>query len=406
MNFDTKLTLPPQSKKYFPMSIIGPVTENLPPSFVAFRHTPALDGVRGIAIIVVMIFHLEWIINAIGPYVKGGFLGVDIFFVLSGFLITSILLVEYERTSMLSLKNFYVRRSLRLMPALWLFIICFYIFGPHMLPGFNEKVQEGPYDFVYALTYTMNWVSATDSVTNLNLNHTWSLSIEEQFYILWSLILFKSFSEKRSRKTIFFLTVGLIMALGISRAVRAALGSNTRILYYSTDTRIDSLLVGCATSMIFIWGLIPQKRLKTIWFKVLLWVSIIASVICVATFSHVDVALFIYGLPVFTLSNAVIIYWLVTTEGTLLHKLLENRFLGWIGKISYGLYLWHFFLYDYAKNTFADRFTQVFVGITMAFTISALSYYLLEQPFLRLKHLFDSKSTASGEFEIVTTAKL
>src|SRR5690348_12081815 len=91
--------------------------ETAPPSKSFFKHMPALDGLRGVAIIVVMIYHLEWLVPELHPYVKGGFLGVDIFFVLSGFLITSILLSEREKTGKISLRNFYVRRCLRLIPA-------------------------------------------------------------------------------------------------------------------------------------------------------------------------------------------------------------------------------------------------------------------------------------------------
>jgi len=204
---------------------------------------------RAVAILVVMIYHLEWLMPQLHPYVKGGFLGVDIFFVLSGFLITSILLSEREKTGTIGLKNFYIRRCLRLIPAFWLFLIGIYFFGSYLLPRFQASLVYGRNDFLYALTYSMNWFSATNPGYDSNLNHSWSLAIEEQFYIIWSLVLFKAFSEKWKHRQIFFLTLGLIPLLCMSRAVRASFGTDTRVLYYSTDTRIDSLLIGCAASM-------------------------------------------------------------------------------------------------------------------------------------------------------------
>ncbi|MEP6850094.1 MAG: acyltransferase, partial [Acidobacteriota bacterium] len=273
-------------------------------SGVNFRHLPALDGVRGIAILVVMIYHLEWLMPSLHDYVKGGFLGVDIFFVLSGFLITAILLNEYEKTSTISLKNFYIRRCLRLMPAFWFFLICLYLFGTFLLPEFQASLVYERHDFLYALTYTMNWYSATNPGYDSNLNHAWSLSIEEQFYIIWSLILYKAFAEKRKHSHILYLTLGLIGALCISRAVRALMGADTRLLYYSTDTRIDSLLIGCAASMIFIWKTLSVVTVQKFWFKVLVACSVIASLIITFSLSHEDRNLYVFGLPVFNLAVA------------------------------------------------------------------------------------------------------
>lgn len=372
-----------------PVPVCIPAAESVEASPVVFEHTPALDGVRGIAILAVMIYHLDWLMPSIKPYVTGGFLGVDIFFVLSGFLITSILLGEYEKTSTLNLKRFYIRRCLRLIPAFWLFLLCLYLFGSYLLPGFQTSLIEGRYEFLYAFTYTTNWFSATNNISILNLNHVWSLSIEEQFYILWSLVLYKAFAKKRGKNQILFATAGFVAAVCISRAVRAGLGWETPLLYYSTDTRIDSLLMGCIASMIFMWRIIPPSFLRSIWFKAICLSSLTAALTVVLTFSYEDRGLYLIGLPVFTASVAVMIYWLVCNKGTFAHKLLENRTLGWIGNISYGLYLWHCLFYDFAKNAFSSPVTQALTGIALAFSVSAISYYFLEQPFLRLKSRFN-----------------
>ena len=356
-----------------------------------FKHMPALDGVRAVAILIVMVYHLEWLIPDLHPYVKGGFLGVDVFFVLSGFLITSILLSEREKTGEISLKNFYVRRCLRLIPAFWLFLVGIYFFGSFLLPKFQAGLVYGRNDFLYALTYTMNWFSATNPGFDSNLNHSWSLAIEEQFYIIWSLILFWAVSAKWKHNQILFLTIGLIAFLCVSRAIRAGMGTDWRILYYSTDTRIDSLLMGCAASMLFVWKVFPCDVTKRRWFKLLLLASVIGSTVMLFSFSHENSGLYIAGLPVFTISIAVMLYWLASGENTAIHKLLSMTAMRWIGSISYSLYLWHYLVYEYAKKEFIPSGSQIFVAVGLAFAMAAVSYYLIEKPFLRLKFQINSK---------------
>jgi peptidoglycan/LPS O-acetylase OafA/YrhL len=365
--------------------------DTAPPRNSFFRHMPALDGLRGVAIIVVMIYHLEWLVPELHVYVKGGFLGVDMFFVLSGFLITSILLSEREKTGKISLRNFYVRRCLRLIRAFWLFLIGIYMFGSFLLPKFQAGLVYGRNDFIYAITYTMNWFSATNPGFDSNLNHSWSLAIEEQFYIIWSLVLFKAFSEKWKNKQVLYLTLGLIALLCASRAIRAGIGTDWRVLYYSTDTRIDSLLMGCAASMLFVWKILPDQMIRRGWFKLLLAASFVGSLIVLFTFSHEDIGLYFAGLPIFTASAATMLYWLASTEETLIHKLLSNGVLRWIGNISYSLYLWHYLMYEYAKKEFATEGSQVLVGVFLALTIASASYYLIEKPFLRLKFRFNNR---------------
>ena len=356
-----------------------------------FRHMPALDGVRAIAILIVMVYHLEWLIPELHPYVKGGFLGVDVFFVLSGFLITSILLSEKEKTGGVSLLNFYIRRCLRLIPAFWLFLIGIYVFGSFLLPQFQSGLVYGRNDFLYAITYTMNWFSATNTGFDSNLNHSWSLAIEEQFYIIWSLILFTAFSGKWKNKHILLLTLGLIAVLCLSRVIRASAGTDWRVLYYSTDTRIDSLLMGCSASMLFVWKILPTDVINRAWFRLLLLGSIIGSFVVLFAFSHESIGLYIVGLPVFTIAIAIMLFWLVSSENTVVHRLLSNNVLRWIGNISYSLYLWHYLMYEYAKKEFIPSGSQIFVAVALAFAMAAASYYLVEKPFLRLKFQFNSK---------------
>jgi len=167
------------------------------------------------------------------------------------------------------------------------------------------------------------------------------------------------------------------------------MGTDTRILYYSTDTRIDSLLIGCAASMLFVWKMLPVDLARRAWFKVLVLASVVASLLVLFSFSHENAGLYIIGLPVFTTAVAVMIYWLACRENTVIHKLLSNNALRWIGNISYSLYLWHYLMYEYAKKEFATPGSEVFVGVVLAFSIAAASYHLVEKPFLRLKFRFN-----------------
>lgn len=357
---------------------------------VSFRYIPALDGLRGIAILTVMIYHLEGLIPALHPYVKGGFLGVDIFFVLSGFLITSILLKEYEKEGQISLKNFYLRRFFRLAPAFWTFLLALYFLGNVILPDRQAEAIYNNNNFFFAFSYLMNWHSATNDGLSGNLNHAWSLAIEEQFYILWSLILYKAFDEKRERKQIFAFTSATVLILIVLRAVRALNGVDTNVLYYSTDTRIDALLIGCVAAMIHTWRLLPQKLYSNRLFSVAVLMSAATALLVLFTFSHEDKFLYCGPLSIFSMSVGLTILWLTTRQKSIVKKLLELRFLRWVGQISYGLYLWHYAFYEFGRKTFDAVPIQISVGLCLAFAVSAVSFYLIEKPFLKIKEKFGS----------------
>ena len=171
-------------------------------------------------------------------------------------------------------------------------------------------------------------------------------------------------------------------------AARALSGTSADVLYYSTDTRIDALLIGCAASMIFMWKLAPASFFKSVYFDALACAATVAAAWVFFNTSHADVKLYTAYLPIFNISVAVLILWLLKREGSPAHLLLEIRPLRWIGKISYGLYLWHFLMYEFARETFSSAEMQIVVSLALAFVVSALSYYLIETPFLKLKSRF------------------
>ena len=178
---------------------------------VAARHVPELDGLRGVAIIVVLIHH-----QLTTFLLKGGFLGVDLFFVLSGFLITGLLLSEFEHTGSISIRKFYMRRVLRLGPALALYLIACVIVAYYTQQIIS--VQRQLKLIAYALLYSTNWRMAFDWDPVLDPTAIiWSLSIEEQFYLVWPLLLFGCLALRLKRKFIALGLVAVIVAICLHR---------------------------------------------------------------------------------------------------------------------------------------------------------------------------------------------
>ncbi len=348
------------------------------------HHIPALDGLRGIAVIAVILYHLDYLTPGLYTWVKGGFLGVDIFFVLSGFLITSILIREYDNSGQINLWNFYVKRTLRLMPALWLFLIFVYLFGGQLLSAASANTIYSGNNFLYAMLYVMNWHSATGGAAG-NLNHTWSLAIEEQFYILWSLVLFIAFSWSFNKRTITVFTLITVIVLVCLRTAKTYGGYSTIYLYYSTENRIDAILIGCLAAMGYGWKLIPERFYDRSVIDRLFGASLIVATGILMIFSHEDRLLY-YGFnSLFSVAIGISILWLISQRHTFIHSFFENRLLCWVGHISYGLYLWHFLFFDIAKNTTGPAWLRVSAALLLSFTASSVSFYSVEKFALSLK---------------------
>ncbi len=357
---------------------------------VTFEYVPSLDGVRAIAVLVVVFFHATLVFPQFRYYFQGGFLGVDIFFVLSGFLITSILLKEFDQTENISLKNFYARRFLRLTPAYWFHLLIIFIFAYQIFPKIEVDKLFDNNTFVYSLLYLTNWQRALGSPDAAGLlGHTWSLAIEEQFYLFWSLALLLML-RKMSRKTVAITTFSLILLTLIFRAWRYTNSESYNFLYNSFDSRMDALLIGCLFSQIVAWRLIPQKFYESQWFDLL---SLIALFITVAIFFNVYDSYktpFLYqgGLTIFAFAVGVLIVWIVTHKTNKLNGLLQFSPLIWLGKTSYGIYLWHSAAIAFANEFDWSPIVKLLIALTLTLAITAFSYYAIELPFLRRKEFF------------------
>lgn len=214
-----------------------------------------LDGLRGVSILAVVADHARLL-----P-ARAGFLGVDVFFVLSGFLITSLLLEEWQQARRISLKKFYLRRTLRLLPALFAALVLIdaytWIF---VSPAYGAMSAR---DALTALFYSSNWVHIMDVQRPGIFAHTWSLSIEEQFYLIWPLALIWLLRRTSSRLSLLrWIVLGIFLS-EMTRIALTATYTEWLRMYCGTDTRADALLIGCAISVVLSSGLLPLAACRT-----------------------------------------------------------------------------------------------------------------------------------------------
>ena len=337
-----------------------------------------LDGLRGLAILMVLAFHLG--------YLPGGSLGVDVFFVLSGFLITTLLVEEWNRRGSISLKTFYLRRALRLLPAfLTLLLLC--TLAGLFLSSAQERAARRQ-EVIVAGCYIANWPNLHHTPMPI-LGHTWSLSVEEQFYLLWPLLLVLMLGLKLPRRRILLLVCGGILLsaslrMGLYRADRAGSGHAPDImrLYMGLDTRADSLLMGCLVGLLAAWGLLPRSRRFVFWTGV-------GSLICVGGLAFLawkrclDHSQYYHGLfTAAALMVGIIIVRQLAAPSRLGSVLLDFAPLVWIGRISYGLYLYHMPVVALLRPT-GPAMALAAAGLTVASAL--LSFLVIERPCLRLK---------------------
>jgi peptidoglycan/LPS O-acetylase OafA/YrhL len=346
-------------------------------------YMPALDGIRAVAVLAVLLYHAG---VGITP---GGFLGVDLFFVLSGYLITSLLILEYDRTANLDLGAFWLRRARRLLPALYvaLLISAFhsaFLADPHTLAGVRG-------DHLATLFYASNWWFIARGQSYFEqfaapspLRHTWSLGIEEQWYIVWPLLLVLAFRVCRGRTRVLGL-VAVAAALG-SATLMAALFDPMRDfsrLYYGTDTRAQALLAGAALAFV-----LRGTALSARWGRVVTLLGVVGGVAFVVFVVHVTDAdgwMYRGGFALLAGAAAMLVTATVQPGATALASVLSVRPLVAIGKISYGLYLYHWPLYvilDPARTGLRGA-ALVAIRLAATFALAIGSYQLIEMPVRR-----------------------
>ena len=346
-------------------------------------HITPLDGLRALAVGLVVLVHVS---NRRFP---GGDIGVDIFFVLSGYLITSILLKEYNRRGSIDLGAFYIRRALRLMPAL-----VFMVMGDLLMTWLLGGGSATPFaDAVAALTYTMDFVRASsDYYSWTTLGHTWSLAVEEQFYLLWPWLLL---GLLRLRQGLRVPAIGLaIIGIAAWRYDLLRTVPDFSRVYFGFDARADQLLVGCALAL---WLTQPSAQryvryLVRAWPLALLLVA--AYVLKGAPSAPLSLtsAMLCMGL-----CAALIILNLSQCPTGLLGRALSLPPLVLLGRWSYGIYLWQFTLLVHLRME-PHLQLKVILSVVLSVVIAAFSFHFVERPFLRLKDRFGPDAKPQGGY--------
>jgi peptidoglycan/LPS O-acetylase OafA/YrhL len=346
---------------------------------VHLTRVPALDGLRGVAVIAVLWFH--------EGRLRGGYLGVDLFFVLSGFLITSLLLVEQRDRGRVRLGRFYERRARRLLPALGVALVGVAVYAavwaqPVELPRIR-------WDGIATLFYFANWrdIATKQSYWDVfrapsALQHTWSLSIEEQFYALWPLIVMGAVAARRSARAVLAVAVGLGAACALFTVVDAVHHGDQRLLYYGTFSRAPALLMGAAlAALVVMRGPVASRRGRI----ALEVAAIVGAGYLAYEWSHqTGDGLSLYRGPLLLCGVAATIVIAAAAHpqrGALARVLALPPLVG-AGLISYGLYLYHLPIYLILTHARTGLGAWPLFGtrVVVSVAVAILSYALIEQP--------------------------
>jgi peptidoglycan/LPS O-acetylase OafA/YrhL len=353
---------------------------------------PELDGVRGLAVLLVVITHLQFLIpfevtgiSRVDTFIEGSYLGVDLFFVLSGFLITALLLSEVEGTGTIRFGSFYARRALRLLPALYFMLLCHAFYA--VIVGLSW-LQEWA-TIRSALLYVSNWQLVFRPLTAVpDLGLLWSLAIEEQFYLLWPAVLVAFFGLRQRAGPVAAGLGVMILAVALWRAHLWQEDVFWAQLAVRTDTRIDALLIGALLASLWVRGATPTRGVNLAG-----WVGLATILGILATFDITTGVGYLGGLTVFSVATALVILALVngTWGGA---RFFDLRPLRAIGRVSYGIYLWHYPIF-YAVAVRGRDLTntqRVLLAGTLTAAATLTSWYLIERPALSFKRRFTRRS--------------
>lgn len=344
------------------------------------KYIKGLDGLRALAVIMVLAYHLKI------PFAKSGLLGVTVFFVLSGFLITRILITEIEETHTIDLKNFWVRRIRRLIPAV-LSMAVVIIFVSAVV---NRVVfTKGCKDFVASVLGFNNWWQIFNKVSYFEaagapspFTHCWSLAIETQFYLIYPLLLLLLARVVRGRKKRgkVFAIVSALLAV-VSMILMAVLynpnGDPSRV-YYGTDTRAFALLIGALAAIQLEYRIIKVRLSRKIW-ALIGSISLIVLTCMMVFISSYSSFLYYGGQAIVSLLTAFVVY-AVTVSRSMLNKILGHNALKWIGDRSYSIYLWHYPIIILISGGKKSAWWIMIIEIVLSVVLAELSYRFIETP--------------------------
>ena len=356
------------------------------------KYLPSIDSLRAIAVIAVIIYHID------ANYLPGGFLGVDLFFVLSGYLISSLIIKEYKSTGTVNLYNFYVRRARRLLPAVYFMITVVLI----IITLFNGVLLKKSYlDALFGYIYSSNWwyifhkLDYFDSFGSQSpFKHLWSLAIEEQFYMFFPLI-FLIFNRKsksnngnsKLNKNFIYVVLSLILVSLIAHILLFDINNINRI-YFGTDTRAFSLLVGVVGAILYPMDRLSERTTKkdNMIYSIVSLVSILVLIGIMINTSEYNTWLYRGGFLLVAIIGLIIIIS-SGRQYTFISKLLSFKPFVFIGKISYSLYLWHFpilVVTTPVSEIGNPNLFYVTLRIVLIFLVATGSYMFVETPIRKL----------------------
>ena len=324
------------------------------------HYTPALDGVRALAIVLVMLFHAR------APAVLGGYVGVDVFFVLSGYLITSLLLHEIDATCRVDLRRFYRRRFLRLTPALLVMLGVYLVVAPLLWSAGTDHGLHAAVAAVYLADYGVALWGLPDI-----LSHTWSLAVEAHFYLLWPVLLVAAHRRWPRPSLVTVLATAYVLAT-LLRWVCVIRGQTWAEVYYRFDTHMSGLILGACLATVQRDGRFTAAVQRALpW---LLWLPL-GAVVCLQYRWH-DIWMLMWGFGIVEWATVALLLG-IQSPGSQISAMLSPAPLVWLGKMSYGLYLWHYPIFRYLRerHTWDD---VLLIGAPLALVLAAASYYTIE----------------------------
>jgi peptidoglycan/LPS O-acetylase OafA/YrhL len=344
---------------------------------------PQLDAVRGLAVLLVLLHNTDvYPALHLGFIAANGWMGVDLFFVLSGFLITGILVDT--KNSERYFRNFYARRCLRIWPLYYSCLLFMFVVVPLLRPseaGTIFEIRSAPW-WAFPL-FLQNFLVPVPSMATGLLGVTWSLAVEEQFYLAWPLVV-RFCTESQLRKI-------AIAVICISPVLRYYLSLHQVEIYSNTFCRLDGLMAGALLALV-----VRSARFVPAKFLTGAWLTLLVSAPLALFIDTLHARWIVFSLV--ALASVSFVYLALFSEQKLLRGMLTNRFLVYTGTISYGIYLLQKIPLDVVKAFHLDQHQYLAFPITAAATylMAILSWNVLEKPFLRLKRFFDQSNGEPG----------